>query len=95
MIFVTGRDKTGPTHRLRDTESSLVPYKTRLRDFVATNFFDGDATKALEFLTHIDRASAAPSDFFFAGFTCGVCLCFLLSIWHVLQEDERKHTRRI
>ena len=78
----------GPTAQLRLTEESLKPLQKQLCDFVAKNFFENSEKKALEFLTHVDRETAAPADFFFAGFTSGVCICFAASIGHLLGEGE-------
>ena len=53
----------GPTALLRETEESLKPLKKELCDFVAKNYFENSEKKALEFLTHIDRETAAPVRF--------------------------------
>jgi hypothetical protein len=82
-------DPSGPLQKLLSTEAtSLVPIKKQLRKFVADNWYGGDNKSALEFLCHVDREDATPADYFFAGFTVGVTLCFAASVGHVLTDDR-------
>jgi len=82
-------DPAGPVQKLLDTDAaSLTPLKKRLCDFVAANWYNGDNKSALEFLCHVDRENARPADYFFAGFTVGVTVCFAASVGHLLTEGE-------
>lgn len=41
----------------------------------------------MAFLCHIERPQAAPGDYFFAGLTSGVCLCFATTVAHLLSSE--------
>lgn len=82
-------DASDPVQQLLSTEAvALVPLKKQLRDFVAANWYGGDKNSAIEFLCHVDREDAKPADYFFAGLTVGVTLCFAGTVGHVLTGGE-------